>query len=77
MTEIVISTDPERDNLIAEAREGTYAWADVRYDDGKEAYELTLYPPSDDEWFVIDFTEARKALLAARDALVAKVYPNI
>ena len=30
--EIVIATDPDRENLIAEVREGSYSWADVRYE---------------------------------------------
>lgn len=75
--EIVIATDPERENLIAEVRDGTYAWADVRYNDRKEAYELTLYPPGDGELLVLDLTETRKALLAAKQALVARGYPDL
>lgn len=75
--EIVTSTDPDRDNLVAEVRTGTYSWADVRYDDQKEAYELTLYPPGDDEWLVLDLTEARKGLLQAKQALVDRGYPDL
>ena len=75
--EIVIATDPERENLIAEVREGSYSWADVRYDDQKETYQLTFYPPNEAEYLVVDLTQALKGLIRAKDALVARGYPDL
>ena len=75
--EIVIATDPDRENLIAEVREGSYSWADVRYDDAKETYVLTLYPPEDGETLALDLTQALKGIFAAKEALVKRGYPDL
>lgn len=77
MTEIVISTDPTRDNLIAEMCDGSYAWGDVRYDDKKEAYEVTFYPPHQGEWLKLDLATMQKALGRAKEALVQRGYPDV
>ncbi len=75
--EIVVATCPDRENLIAEIVDQSYAWADVRYDDRKEAYEVTLYPPGDEDPVVFDLAEMRRMLVQAKEALVARGYPDL
>lgn len=75
--EIVVANDQHREDLFAEIHAGGQPWAEVIYDGGKEEYVVTLFPPgADEEWPVFGFVELVRALHAARDALVARGYPD-
>lgn len=75
--EITLASDQERPNLFAEIRVDGQPYADVIYDNAKEAYQLTIYPAQEGEWIVLDLAEFRKALLKAKDALVGRGFPNL
>jgi len=76
--EIVIASDPDRDDLHAEIQVNGQPWAEVMYDKTKEAYVVTMIPPSEgEEGPVFDLVELRRALAAAKEALVTKGYPDL
>ncbi len=76
--EIVIASDRESDDLFAEIQVDGQPWAEVRYDRAKEAYVVTLFPPEEGEQApVFDLVQLRRALFEAKDALVAKGYPDL
>ena len=74
--EIVIASDRERDNLFAELHVEGQPWAEVIFDNQKGAYVLTIFAREDD-WLVFDLAETRRLLLSAKDALVARGYPDL
>jgi RHS repeat-associated protein len=43
----------------------------------KEAYILTIFARDEDDWLVFDLAETRHLLLSAKDALVARGYPDL
>lgn len=76
--EIVIASDPDRDDLHAEIQVNGQAWAEVIYDKTKEAYVVAIIPPGEGEdWPWFDLVELRRALAAAKTALVKKGYPDL
>jgi hypothetical protein len=76
--EIVIASHPERDDLHAEIQVNGQPWAEVVYDRTKEAYVVTMIPPGEgEEWPTFDLVELRRALAAAKKALVTKGYPDL
>ncbi|MGH9895870.1 MAG: hypothetical protein ACREA0_28565 [bacterium] len=55
--EIVIASDPDRDDLHAELQINGQPWAEVIYDKTKEAYVVTFVPPAEgEEWPAFDLT---------------------
>jgi hypothetical protein len=75
--EIVIATDPERENLIAQVMIEGLVWADVRYDDAGETYEVIVYSTGDEDSFVVDLAEAMEGLAQAKEVLIAHGYPSV
>lgn len=76
--DIVIASDPDRDDLHAEIHVAGQPWAEVIYDKGKEGYVVTIVPPEEGEsWPSFDLVELRRALSAAKAALVRKGYPDL
>lgn len=76
--EIVIASDQDRENLFAEIQVEGQPWLEVIYDEKKQAYMVTLFPPGDgEEWPVFDLAELRRALGDAKEALVQRGYPDL
>jgi hypothetical protein len=76
--DVVIASDRDRDDLFAEIQVNGQPWAEVSYDRAKEAYLVTFLPPErDEEWPEFDLVALHRALGKARDALVAKGYPDL
>jgi hypothetical protein len=76
LMEIVIGSDQERDNLFAEIHVEGQPWAEVIFQDARNAYGLTIFPRDDGGWLAFDLAETRQLLLDAKNALVARGYPD-
>jgi hypothetical protein len=76
-TEITIGSDQDRPHVFAEVRFDGNVIADVIYDVAKESYQVTIYSGPDDEWVSLDLAEFRRALLRAKEALVARGFPDL
>jgi hypothetical protein len=78
VVEIVVASHPDRDDLHAEIQVNGQPWAEVVYDRTREAYVVTMIPPTEDEeWPAFDLVELGRALAAAKNALVTKGYPDL
>jgi hypothetical protein len=76
--DIVIASDPDRDDLHVEIQVSGQPWAEVMYDKTKEAYVVAMIPPEEGEdWPAFDLVELWRALAAAKKALVTKGYPDL
>ncbi|HET9292662.1 MAG TPA: hypothetical protein VLA95_07920 [Gemmatimonadales bacterium] len=75
--EIVLASDQDRPNLFAELRVDGQPWAEVIYDAQREAYILTVLIGEERDWLSFDVAEVRRALAAAKDALVKRGYPDL
>ncbi|MCU0647319.1 MAG: hypothetical protein MUF00_04960 [Gemmatimonadaceae bacterium] len=76
-TEITIASDQDRPNLFAEVRMGGDVIAEVIYDAAKMSYLVQVFASHDDGSTCVDLAEFRNALLQAKEALVARGYPNL
>jgi hypothetical protein len=77
MIDMVIGSDVDRDTLYAELRYQGRPWAEVVYDREREAYVVTFYAGPAGTKVPIDVSEARQALLDARNALVSRGCPDV
>lgn len=75
--DIIIAGDRERENLFAEIHVDGQPWAEVIFDDATRTYALTIFAGDEPQWLTFDLARVQQALLAARDALVARGYPDV
>jgi hypothetical protein len=76
--EIIIGSDQDRPNVFVELRVRGQPWAELIFDNQKEAYILTVFTGEDEQdWLTFDLGEVRRALTEAKAALVERGYPNL
>ena len=79
--EIVLASDQERPNLFAEVHHEGRVWAEVLFDDDRQRYRLTIFPPGSGpdpaEYMEFDFEEAVGGLRDALEALVLRGFPEL
>lgn len=75
--DIVIASDPEREDLFAEVHDDGQPCAEVIWDQGRRTYLVTLFVgDSPDAWPVVALKELQRALSKAKQALMDRGSPR-
>ncbi len=67
--ECIIASDVERDELVAELYHDGEQWAELSYDQEREQFRITLFPPTSGGSFSFDLAETEAAIEHAKSRL--------